>query len=265
MNDLKLFAKCYVEVHDLSIEDKKKLFEFIDVAKDYEVMNLLTTGEIVSLEEEHRDKIVEKFKQTMAYPVILLGEQFTTTTGTQMAKRAVKAVTKTAKAVAQRVSQIEPTTVKPQAQISGIHVPDTVSRFFWNLAQKTTGKQPFTSVKGVELWLSKADVNQVASMASKLMRAVGEVGAATLAAVFLFLAIKVLKSKLSAAQRACKNLPSDKKKDCIRKFKVDAIKNQISILQKGLTACSNSKDPDKCKRTIQKKIDKLKMKLQKVK
>jgi len=101
-------------------------------------------------------------------------------------------------------------------------------------------------------------------MASKLMTAAGGIGAATLVAIFIFLATKVLRSKLSAAHRACKNVPPDKKKECIRKFKADAIKNQISILQKGLSACSKSKDPNKCRQKIQKRIEKLKIKLQKI-
>jgi len=115
MNDLKLFAKCYVEAHDLNNEDKKKLFEFIDVAEDYEVMNLLTTGCAVSLTEDQRDVVVENFKQTIVYPFILLGEQVKTDFYTQVGGQIGHGV-------------------KATAQVGGFHVPNIITRFFWGFS-----------------------------------------------------------------------------------------------------------------------------------
>ena len=59
MNDLKLFAKCYVEAHDLSIDDKKKLFEFIDNVSNVEIINLLETGRMEHLSEPRKQQIIE--------------------------------------------------------------------------------------------------------------------------------------------------------------------------------------------------------------
>jgi hypothetical protein len=87
------------------------------------------------------------------------------------------------------------------------------------------------------------------------------IAGAALAALAIFGAYKTYKRFFSKSAKACKG--SADRKACIKKFKVDAIKAQISDLQAASARCSVTKDPAKCKATIGNKVQKLQMKAQK--
>jgi hypothetical protein len=70
--------------------------------------------------------------------------------------------------------------------------------------------------------------------------------------------IKDFIKKKKATPAACKHLSGDAKKACIKKGKQTAIKSQINFLKSSLNGvCPKSKNPDKCKKSVNKKIDKL--------
>jgi len=86
--------------------------------------------------------------------------------------------------------------------------------------------------------------------------------AAVIAAAVAALSYKAYKSYLSKAARACSGKKGAEKTSCMQKFKVQATKEKIKVLQNGMASkCSKSKDPNACKKNIQKKINKEKAKL----
>jgi len=218
MNDLKLFAKCYVEAHDLTNENKKKLFEFIDNVSNVEIINLLETGKMEYLSEPRKQQIIESL------------------------------------------------------QLSEYTPKDTVydvAKFFWWLSKKVTGKKPFMSIGDIDIWLKHSDLRTVNSMFLKLV-GTGGVAVTVIVGITLYLAARYLREKLSKAGQACKGKKGKEFKKCVLKYKIDAYKGQLQLLQKGLATCSKSKNPGKCKAKIytkigktERKIDELTRKLQK--
>jgi hypothetical protein len=86
------------------------------------------------------------------------------------------------------------------------------------------------------------------------------IAAATVAAAAVAGAYKIYKNYFSKAARACKGKEGDAKQACMKKFKADAVKAEISALKSGMSKCAKSKDPAKCKAAIQKKIQGLQAK-----
>jgi hypothetical protein len=89
------------------------------------------------------------------------------------------------------------------------------------------------------------------------------VAGAALAALAIFGAYKTYKRFFSKSAKACSGNKGVERKACIKKFKVDAIKAQISDLNAASAKCAATKDPGKCKATIGAKIQKLQTKAQK--
>lgn len=88
-------------------------------------------------------------------------------------------------------------------------------------------------------------------------------GLAAAAAVALVVAggYAIYKRYFSKAAKACKGKSGSERSVCIKKFKIDAIKAQISALNSGMGKCAKTKNPSKCKAAIQNKVAKLKAKL----
>jgi hypothetical protein len=113
-----------------------------------------------------------------------------------------------------------------------------------------------------------------AAIASKLgagsmSGVVGGIGALVVASLLVYAAWKTYQRFLSPAARACKNLKNKEKTKCIIKFKIQARRKQYMDLVAAKHACDKSKIPIKCRRvveekikSIQKKIDKLREKLE---
>ena len=211
MNDLKLFAKCYVEAHDLSNEDKKKFFEFIDNVSNVEIINLLETGRMEYLSETKKEQIIESLQ---------LSED------------------------------------------NIMDVPYSVVKSFWIAFKHGPGKNPFKSIRDVESWIRHSDLNTISGMLSTL--AVVGVTASVLIAISFYVAARYLREKLSKAGQACKSQKGKDFKKCVLKYKIDAYEGQLRLLQKGLTACNKSKEPNKCKAKINAKIANTKRKIDKL-
>ena len=80
------------------------------------------------------------------------------------------------------------------------------------------------------------------------------------AAAIITASAMTYKNILSKAARACKRKSGSEKTECMKKFKKDALESQINALKSGMTKCSKSKDPTKCRKKVIKKIDDLKYK-----
>lgn len=83
------------------------------------------------------------------------------------------------------------------------------------------------------------------------------IAAAALVALISYASYKVYKAKLSKAARACKGQKGDAKNACMNNYRKQALMAQIQDMKKASSGCIKTKDPNKCKDAIQRKIQKL--------
>ena len=62
----------------------------------------------------------------------------------------------------------------------------------------------------------------------------------------------------SQAARACSGKSWGEKTRCMKAYRIKALQAQIKQIQRGVGSCTKSKDPAKCKATIQQRVEKLK-------
>lgn len=233
-DNLRLLGKAFVEANYVTPDQRKKLFNFIDEAQDYEIVNLLSEGVAEDILESKID-LVGNFEKSLLHEVL---------------------------------TEIDPMLLSTSVGKGYEAVPKTVKLFFWRLAQKVTGKSPFTSYKDVEVWLNKADVPEVAQMAGKLMQGAktgGKIlGATIVVTIFFYIVAKLSKRYLTKMGKSCGGLKGKDRDICRKKFKLDMLKNQINVLKKGESLCASTKDPSVCKIKISSKVSGLENKLRKL-
>jgi hypothetical protein len=88
-------------------------------------------------------------------------------------------------------------------------------------------------------------------------------GAAAVAAM-IAISYKIYKNHISKAGKACKGKVGEDRKVCMKKYKKDALKKRLEMLNKGYTACSKSNNPITCKSKIDKEREKVKKKLKRL-
>jgi hypothetical protein len=84
---------------------------------------------------------------------------------------------------------------------------------------------------------------------------------AAVAALVITVSYKAYKRFLSKASRACRGKKFAEKTSCMNKYKRDAMKKRLMDLNTGMSSCSKTKNPSKCKAKIINKARKLKAKL----
>jgi hypothetical protein len=84
---------------------------------------------------------------------------------------------------------------------------------------------------------------------------------AAVAAAIVTIAYQGYKRFLSKAGRACNNKSGDEKTSCMNKYKRDALKRQISYLEKGLPSCDKTMEVYDCRDRVKRRIKKAKVKL----
>lgn len=89
----------------------------------------------------------------------------------------------------------------------------------------------------------------------------GKAAALALAATAIYGGVKVYQRFMSQAAKSCAGQSGGAKTACMNKYKSNAIRGQISATQKGMTACNNAKDPQKCRAAIQSRVQKLQSKM----
>lgn len=233
-DNLRLLGKAFVEANYVTPDQRHELFDFIDEAQDYEIVNLLSEGMAENISESDID-LVGNFEKTLLHEVL---------------------------------TEIDPMLISTAVGKGYKAVPKTVKNFFWSMAQKVTGKSPFTSYKSVEVWLNKADVSEVGAMAGKLMQGAktgGKVlGATVVVTIFFYIVAKLSKRYLTKMGKACGGLKGKDKTICQKKFKLDMLRNQVAVLKKGESLCASTKDPSVCKIKIASKVSGLENKLRKL-
>ncbi len=109
-------------------------------------------------------------------------------------------------------------------------------------------------------------IEGLGSVLKKTIKATGKqagigLAALTAAALVIYGGYKIYQRFFSQAAKACSKLSGSQRDQCVKKFRIDAMKTQISDLNKGMSTCSKSKDPAKCKQIISDKIKKLQTKI----
>ena len=84
---------------------------------------------------------------------------------------------------------------------------------------------------------------------------------AAVAAAVITIAYQGYKRFFSKAAKACKGGKGDAKTSCMNRYKVKALRKQLSDLQQGLISCDKTMDVHECREKIAKKIRKTKVKL----
>jgi len=92
-----------------------------------------------------------------------------------------------------------------------------------------------------------------------------QVAAGALLVVLLaYVARKAYLRAFKQAEMACRGLSGSEKSDCIRRYKLNAYRQQLNNLKAGLGMCKYSKNPDKCSTKVRKKIADIQNKMSKI-
>lgn len=80
-------------------------------------------------------------------------------------------------------------------------------------------------------------------------------------ALVIYFGYKVYQRFFSEAGKACNSYSGDVKTKCMKKYKADSIKRQISEIEKGMPLCDRTNDSVRCQEMLHQKIRKLKAKI----
>ena len=90
-----------------------------------------------------------------------------------------------------------------------------------------------------------------------------EISGVLLAVLAIYVSTKIYKRFYSKAAKSCSTYKGSKKTICMKKFQISGYKAQLVDLKKAVTQCGLTKNPEKCVKTIKKKIDKKNKKISK--
>lgn len=256
LQDLRLYASVYVRENDLSKEDENYLLDFIKEANEYDIIALLMTGKAQNVSENTGETLKQIFTEFTIDGFLLENVDN--------------------KNFIQEISAADAASMEPFKKLAGM------------IHKLKTGREPkeFLGIKFQRAEDVQAIDNMAKSMLSKYVAARGAISqaiktgkefvqqnqkeaalglaAATVAGIAAVVASKIVKKYLTKAARACKDKKGLEKTTCIQKFKVDAVKDQMKVLDDYKKYCQATKDPKKCEKKIEKKKTALKKKAQKV-
>jgi len=110
-----------------------------------------------------------------------------------------------------------------------------------------------------------ATAGDLMSTASGAMMASGAILATVVVAAITSQAYKVARLAFSKAHRICLQYKGNLKQQCINKVRKESLQKQLQSLSSGKSKCSKSKEPQKCRNLVDKKIASVKKKLTKLK
>jgi len=267
-------------------------------ATDYQVMSLMMTGEIpeqrYNLEEEFelfdyfRDTVLENFQMFTEAHGIEIAKSLVSEVGpvsqfgidtavpvlthlyesgaidilTEKKKKAAAKAGKGTKAGKTAAKGTEAAAKKQgwiskQAAAANKYIGyGKASRQPWHATQYGRMKKAWEAGKEVKKdtgFMPKAAVGDAALHAGKLAAPTIAVAAA------LYAGAKAYKAIFGKARAACKG--AEDKAACLRQYKNKAVQAQIAAVKAGAAKCANSKNPEKCRAAIQKKVGKLQAKM----
>jgi uncharacterized membrane protein YebE (DUF533 family) len=103
----------------------------------------------------------------------------------------------------------------------------------------------------------------VQALLTQLTTALAYMGVGAIVALMGYAAYKVYKNYMTKAAKACSEKGGTEKKMCMKEFEINALTAQMNDMRKGMAACSKTKNSDKCREAINKKVLKIKEKLDK--
>jgi hypothetical protein len=238
-----------VDISD--VKDKKSIKEYITKeAPSYEVLSLIIDGKLPEKEFtfENERLLFEKFKTSILinYNVLqpIIGESIL-----QEVVRNVDTLSIINEAVPGQAAIGAP----PPGLTSGI--ANTGLRTLTATAVGYTGRYAITK------FLASPAVAGMDGLFSILGNALAGYGVGAIVALMGYASYKLYKNFLSKAAQACSEKSGAEKKLCMKDYEIRGLTAQMTDLRKGFTACLKTKNPDKCREALQKKIDKVKEKL----
>ena len=270
--------------------NKDDLIKFIQVeASDYQVMNLLLKG---TLPEDKYNAVDEallfsEFKESMLinknfvteitgedifYNVLNEVDSLYMVTSTQKPVLELAAQTNLDVGIACAISeltgaQLGPTAFEKAAAASkpGMLAALKTAKQNAITGAKAAGKNIVAGAKTVGGKIAAGAKTAGAKTAAFAHTKAGMVtGGAAAAALAIYAGYKIYKRFLSQAARSCAGQSGAAKTACMNKFKKQAIIKQASAIQSASGTCAKSKNPEKCKAAVAKKVAALKLKASKI-
>lgn len=251
-NDIKILTTFQILESSISKEQKNKMIDFIDEHSIETSMNLLLTGNLDELSELERRVISRRFEESKLNNFILyLNEQAEEvsdnliTEGWFPSSAEIKAMNLAAKYMMTSVGQAH---LKASAGLATL----------------------FHQLKG-DFWsIGPVDIPKLGT-SGKMFQTTGAImgGSITLAAAaaasaVAYLGYKIYKRFLSKYARQCNSASGKAKTVCMAAAKANAFEARIKAMESKKGMCAKSKEPDKCKAKVDKKINDMKAKLNKM-
>lgn len=231
--DLRLFTLIYVNEHDsLTKDEKSYLFSFVKEATEYELMNLLVTGEAKALTDPKEETVA--LQEFFLTPVPCL---LTEGPVGDLAKKGAEAYAKGA----------------------------------WNVSSKLAGGPSFKipgggifKIPSIEVW-SGAKMDRAITIWKTIMSASAGLAVGAVVTGVAYAAYKVYQNVFSKAAKQCKGKKGPEKKMCMNQAKLAAWEAHIKELNNKMTLCKKAKETELCKAKVLKKINSAKQKIAKAK
>jgi len=281
--DLKIFSMFYIAEHDnLSKAQKLDLYEFVQRADTFSVMNFLTTGQPVYIPNRYRKNVVENFVSTKVGGI--LTEADDTMTAGEKARRAGHsgqtlsqahdAENARTDAFAGREMGGSPESKYASTPEGSYNKPDSLGQMARDVrgaAEKGAADVAAWYKGGIESLASKLaatdtfggaegpTADKVAQIQKALNTGATGLGAAAVAALVGFLGYKIYKNYFSQAAKACKGAPD--KKACMAKVRAGAISKAAATINSQKANCKKSADPAKCAAKLDAKLAKMRAKV----
>jgi len=250
-NDVKLFAYLYTfHSESLSEDEKVTIADFIDENTVEETMNLLMTGSPTSLTESERYMAELNFQESQIGALLedlnLQAENIIVIEGIFPRESEIKAFELVAKYVV--------TTKLGQAHA-------TYAGVIGNKIAKLLGAAydlgPFGTVP------NPLQMDKYMNIQAGTFVGMGAIGAGLVVSAVSYIGYKIYKKIFKSYESKCNgmNLKGKAKKACISYAKVGAFEAQIQAMKTKQSLCGKSKDPEKCKGKLSKKLNKMEAKL----
>lgn len=134
-------------------------------------------------------------------------------------------------------------------------------------AEKLQRSMEFSKLKNI--WdevKDKAGQIQVSDFAAKFAKntaiSLAVIGAVS---IILYIAYSIHQKYYSEAAKACKSKSGEQQEICVTQFRIKALERQKKEITAGFSVCKNTTDSEKCKKLLKQKINKLDMKISKLK
>jgi len=240
-----------------SIESKDRLKEFIlKEASDYQVMSLLVDG---VLPEEKQNKeaeriIFSRLKEQLIFNYDIISEVISSTLTNNIIFEVDSIYPKYS------TSSIYMESLEDSGKLGSLLKEDTPDENVDSGEYETSKITPQATGDSGEYSEPKAVAAKGGNWIKTLSKYKEHIAAGILATIAIYAGYKAYQRFFSKAAKACKGKSSAEKTACMNKFKTQAIGAQVKELKKGLSACSKSSNPAKCKTVVNNKIARLKSK-----